>query len=69
MEFFRRVSMFSDRVFEAFGGPPVHFQILHQRFVDGVGGKNKWIDEQTVSGSSSADRAKSYSPISMPTDV
>ncbi|KAL4878794.1 chromate transporter-domain-containing protein [Aspergillus karnatakaensis] len=27
----------------AFGGPPVHFQILHKRFVD----KEKWVDEQT----------------------
>lgn len=33
----------------AFGGPPVHFQIFHRRFVDGVGGKTPWIDEQTVS--------------------
>lgn len=35
----------------AFGGPPVHFQILHRRFVEGVGfsGGSKWIDEQTVS--------------------
>ncbi|KAJ2931703.1 hypothetical protein H1R20_g5526, partial [Candolleomyces eurysporus] len=30
----------------AFGGPPVHFQIFHQRFVDGSG-KVPWIDEQT----------------------
>jgi len=37
-----------DLGFTAFGGPPVHFQILHRRFVDGVGGKTKWIDEQTV---------------------
>ncbi|KAF2692014.1 putative chromate ion transporter [Lentithecium fluviatile CBS 122367] len=36
-----------DLGFTAFGGPPVHFQILHRRFVEGVGGKNKWIDEQT----------------------
>ncbi|EPE32815.1 hypothetical protein GLAREA_05827 [Glarea lozoyensis ATCC 20868] len=28
--------------FTAFGGPPVHFQILHKKFVD----KHKWIDEQ-----------------------
>lgn len=41
-----------DLGFTAFGGPPVHFQILHRRFVDGVGGKTKWIDEQTVSASS-----------------
>lgn len=32
----------------AFGGPPVHFQIFHRRFVDGHG-KPPWIDEQTVS--------------------
>ncbi|KAF2198291.1 chromate ion transporter-like protein [Delitschia confertaspora ATCC 74209] len=36
-----------DLGFTAFGGPPVHFQILHRRFVDGVGGKTKWMDEQT----------------------
>ena len=30
----------------SFGGPPVHFQILHRRFVDGMG-KTPWIDEQT----------------------
>lgn len=37
-----------DLGFTAFGGPPVHFQILHQRFVDGKGGKQKWVDEETV---------------------
>ncbi|KAI1628249.1 chromate transporter, partial [Exophiala viscosa] len=36
-----------DLGFTAFGGPPVHFRILHQRFVDGRGGKTPWIDEQT----------------------
>lgn len=36
-----------DLGFVAFGGPAVHFQILHQRFVDGRG-KVPWIDEQTV---------------------
>lgn len=38
-----------DLGFTAFGGPPVHFQILHRRFVEGVGfgGGCKWIDEQT----------------------
>lgn len=36
-----------DLGFTAFGGPPVHFQILHRRFVDGMG-KPPWIDEQTV---------------------
>ncbi|KAI5820564.1 chromate transporter-domain-containing protein [Pyronema omphalodes] len=35
-----------DLGFTAFGGPPVHFQILHRRFVDGMG-KAPWIDEQT----------------------
>ncbi|KJA29875.1 hypothetical protein HYPSUDRAFT_31893 [Hypholoma sublateritium FD-334 SS-4] len=35
-----------DLGFTAFGGPPVHFQIFHQRFVDGRG-KTPWIDEQT----------------------
>ncbi|PQE19054.1 hypothetical protein CJF32_00010442 [Rutstroemia sp. NJR-2017a WRK4] len=30
--------------FTAFGGPPVHFQILHKKFVE----KYKWIDEQLV---------------------
>lgn len=30
--------------FTAFGGPPVHFQIFHARFVE----KEKWVDEQTV---------------------
>ncbi|TGZ78937.1 chromate ion transporter-like protein [Ascodesmis nigricans] len=34
-----------DLGFTAFGGPPVHFQILHKRFVDG-NGKAPWIDEQ-----------------------
>lgn len=39
-----------DLGFTAFGGPPVHFQILHRRFVEGVGfNGSKWIDEQTVS--------------------
>ncbi|KAF3045549.1 hypothetical protein E8E12_009701 [Didymella heteroderae] len=38
-----------DLGFNAFGGPPVHFQILHRRFVEGLGfgGGSKWIDEQT----------------------
>ncbi|KIM46358.1 hypothetical protein M413DRAFT_64243 [Hebeloma cylindrosporum] len=35
-----------DLGFTAFGGPPVHFQIFHRRFVDGHG-KTPWIDEQT----------------------
>ena len=40
-----------DLGFTSFGGPPVHFQILHRRFVEGVGfgSGSKWIDEQTVS--------------------
>ncbi|KAL6229719.1 hypothetical protein BDW75DRAFT_224548 [Aspergillus navahoensis] len=29
--------------FTSFGGPPVHFQIFHARFVE----KEKWVDEQT----------------------
>ena len=37
-----------DLGFTAFGGPPVHFRIFHQRFVEGRGGKAPWIDEQTV---------------------
>lgn len=37
-----------DLGFTAFGGPPVHFQILHSRFVEGKGGKENWVDEQTV---------------------
>ncbi|KAI9925365.1 hypothetical protein ASPWEDRAFT_176809 [Aspergillus wentii DTO 134E9] len=36
-----------DLGFTAFGGPPVHFQILHARFVEGQGNKEKWVDEQT----------------------
>lgn len=38
-----------DLGFTAFGGPPVHFQIAHQRFVEGRSGKTPWIDEQIVS--------------------
>lgn len=37
-----------DLGFTAFGGPPVHFQILYARFVEGKGGNEKWVDEQTV---------------------
>lgn len=37
-----------DLGFTAFGGPPVHFQILHQRFVESRGAYAAWIDEQTV---------------------
>ncbi|KAJ7510154.1 chromate transporter-domain-containing protein [Mycena galericulata] len=35
-----------DLGFISFGGPPVHFQIFHRRFVDGQGDA-PWIDEQT----------------------
>lgn len=35
-----------DLGFTCFGGPPVHFQIFHRRFVDGLG-KTPWVDEQT----------------------
>lgn len=31
--------------FTAFGGPPVHFKIFHDKFVDRLG----WVDEQIVS--------------------
>jgi hypothetical protein len=37
-----------DLGFISFGGPPVHFQILYRRFVEGKGEKQKWLDEQTV---------------------
>lgn len=37
-----------DLGFTAFGGPPVHFQIIHRRFVSGKSGKAPWIDEQMV---------------------
>ncbi|KAF2669995.1 hypothetical protein BT63DRAFT_454173 [Microthyrium microscopicum] len=36
-----------DLGFTAFGGPPVHFKIIYERFVGGKGGKTPWIDEQT----------------------
>jgi len=38
-----------DLGFTAFGGPPVHFQIQHQRFVEGRSGNAPWIDERVVS--------------------
>lgn len=47
------VSRTWDLGFTAFGGPPVHFQILHQRFVQGLSARNSaakyppWLDEQT----------------------
>lgn len=34
--------------FTAFGGPPVHFQIFHGKFVEGKDGEEAWVDEQTV---------------------
>lgn len=43
------VSRTWDLGFTSFGGPAVHFQLLHRRFVDGIGGKAPWVDEQTVS--------------------
>lgn len=46
-----------DLGFIGFGGPPVHFQILHRRFVQGISSRGKsdersrqqrkWVDEQT----------------------
>lgn len=36
-----------DLGFTAFGGPPVHFQILHRRFVDSKK-YAAWVNEQTV---------------------
>jgi hypothetical protein len=52
--------------FTSFGGPVVHFQIFHSKFVDGP---NPWIDEQTVShpGSlnGSADNAYESSRIGL----
>lgn len=41
-----------DLGFTAFGGPPVHFQIEHRRFVQGTHGRIPWIDEQVVSRAS-----------------
>lgn len=35
---------YGDLGFTAFGGPPVHFQILYQRFVTKLG----WIDDKAV---------------------
>jgi hypothetical protein len=40
-----------DLGFTAFGGPPVHFQIEHRRFVEGKGRRTPWIDEQVVRSS------------------
>jgi hypothetical protein len=37
-----------DLGFIAFGGLPVNFKIIYQRYVQGSGGKAPWIDEQTV---------------------
>lgn len=43
-----------DLGFTAFGGPPVHFRIFHQRFVEGLSARSSsiqkhapWLDEQT----------------------
>jgi hypothetical protein len=37
-----------DLGFTAFGGPPVHFQILYRRFVQPRDGRVAWVDDQTV---------------------
>lgn len=34
--------------FTSFGGPPVHFRIFYQKFVEDQRGIIPWIDEQTV---------------------
>lgn len=34
--------------FTSFGGPAVHFQIFHKKFVEEKEGRTPWIDEQTV---------------------
>jgi len=39
--------------FTSFGGPAVHFQIFHKKFVEEKEGRTPWIDEQTVCSSSS----------------
>jgi hypothetical protein len=49
-----------DLGFTAFGGPPVHFRIFHNRFVLGSGGKAPWIDEQTVCDDSSSFNQQIY---------
>ncbi|PWW76196.1 hypothetical protein C7212DRAFT_363442, partial [Tuber magnatum] len=41
------VANYWDLGFTSFGGPPVHFQIMRKRFVDGEGGRIPWIDDQT----------------------
>lgn len=33
----------------SFGGPPVHFQIFHKKFVEHQQNREPWLDEQTVS--------------------
>lgn len=51
LRFWEVVVNFWDLGFTAFGGPPVHFQILRTRFVDEeASGRIPWIDEQAVSG-------------------
>jgi hypothetical protein len=32
----------------AFGGPPVHYTIIHRRFVEGQDGYAPWMDERSV---------------------
>lgn len=46
-----------DLGFTAFGGPPVHFQIEHRRFVQGTHGRIPWIDERVVSRDSLCEDA------------
>jgi hypothetical protein len=48
-----------DLGFTAFGGPPVHFQIAHRRFVAGTHGRIPWIDERVVSRSPGSTRGDS----------
>ena len=49
-----------DLGFTAFGGPAVHFKILHARFVEGRKGKTPWIDEQIVRAFSDLKRCWPY---------
>ncbi|KAG0134854.1 chromate transporter-domain-containing protein [Tuber indicum] len=41
------VANYWDLGFTSFGGPPVHFQTLRERFVDAGNGRIPWIDDQT----------------------
>lgn len=45
---FDSISRTWDLGFTAFGGPPVHLQIMHRRFVKGTNSRVPWVDEQTV---------------------